>query len=59
MSDEFAEWRSMVTGQHRRVSANIVSPEFADIDNGIRRDLMEQFLAVSEVIYNCRLWYMF
>ena len=37
-------------GQHRRVSANIVSPEFADLDNGIRRDLMEQFLAVSEVI---------
>ena len=55
MSDEFAEWRSMVS----TVSANIVSPEFADLDNGIRRDLMEQFLAVSEVIYNCRIWYMF
>ena len=55
MSDEFAEWRSMVS----TVSANIVSSEFADLDNGIRRDLMEQFLAVSEVIYNCRLWYMF
>ena len=55
MSDEFAEWRSMVS----TVSANMVSPEFADLDNGgIRRDLMEQFLAVYEVIYNCRLWYM-
>ena len=33
------------------LSENIVSPEFSDLDCGIRSDIMEQFLALTEVLY--------
>ena len=47
VSPEFSGWWSMFS----TLSENIVSPEFSDLDCGIRSDIMEQFLAITEVLY--------
>ena len=44
-SDEFGRWKSMAS----TLNAQIVSPEFADLDTSKRRKLLEQLETLMKV----------